>query len=170
MKVEHTLTVVARCPVDDSVDVYQCTIRTNRLVMVEKITEAVSKLTTAPITQEELTDELCTALGCEVETTGTHGRTESKVTCYPAGKDDDSRYKTGGFEPRFTVTRTDGKPCRAGARYMVLDGSGADPHAYRALRTYADSVRGENSKLADDLEKMLAGNWPAKLAQHGDAK
>jgi len=78
-----------------------------------------------------------------------------------------SRYATGGFAPRFNVTRTDGKPIRPEARYVVLDGSGADPHAVLALRVYAASVRAENPAMADDLERMLAGNWPAELSQHG---
>lgn len=81
-----------------------------------------------------------------------------------------SRYGSGGFSPRFVVTRTDGKPCRPEARYMVLDGSGADPHAVKALGVYADSVRGENPELAADIDKMLAGAWPADAAQHADAQ
>ena len=81
-----------------------------------------------------------------------------------------SRYGSGGFSPRFTVTRTDGKPCRPEARYMVLDGSGSDPHAWLALKVYAASVRAENPQLADDLEKMLGGTWDAANAQHLDAK
>jgi hypothetical protein len=91
----------------------------------------------------------------------------------------ESRYVSGGFTPRFLVTRTDGQPCRPGARYMVLDGSGADPHAVMALRVYALSVRGENPQLADDIERMVGktgqgtftgGVWPAELAQHKDAQ
>lgn len=31
------------------------------------------------------------------------------------------RYGAGGFEDRFRVTRTDGKPVRPEARYIVLD-------------------------------------------------
>jgi len=93
-----------------------------------------------------------------------------------------SRYAAGGFSPRFVVRPADGKPCREGARYMVLDGSGADPHALLAIRVYAASVRAENPQLADDLERMIGltggdngrvitgGVWPAELAQHGDAK
>lgn len=91
-----------------------------------------------------------------------------------------SRYASGGFSPRFVVTRTDGKPCRESARYMVLDGSGADRHAWLALKVYAASVKSENPELAADLEKMLGiapgggtitgGDWPANLAQHADAK
>jgi hypothetical protein len=80
-----------------------------------------------------------------------------------------SRFGEGGFAPRFTVTRTDGKPCRPGARYMVIDGSGADPHGVAALRAYAESVRVENPLLAADLDAMLGGNWPKEFAQHGDA-
>jgi hypothetical protein len=78
-----------------------------------------------------------------------------------------SRYGKGGFSPRFVVTRTDGKPCRSEARYMVLDGSGADPHAVKAIRAYAASVAAENGDLARDLYAMLEpGKWPACLAQH----
>lgn len=94
-------------------------------------------------------------------------------------KQGESRFGKGGFSPRFTVSRTDGKPCRASARYMVLDGSGADPHARLALRVYAASVRADNPELADDLERMLGpgngvglvtqGDWPADMAQHADA-
>lgn len=81
-----------------------------------------------------------------------------------------SRYADGGFSPRFEVKRTDGKPCRESARYMVLDGSGSDPHAMLALKVYAASVKAENTELAADLERMLAGEWPVEKAQHADAK
>lgn len=92
-----------------------------------------------------------------------------------------SRFADGGFEPRFIVRRADGNPCRPDARFMVMDGSGADPHAWLALKVYAASVRSVNAKLADDLERMLGnepcsaiegmgGLWPVELAQHGDAK
>jgi hypothetical protein len=54
---------------------------------------------------------------------------------------------------------------------MVLDGSGADPHAVVALRAYAESVRAENPTLAADLDRMLvSGQWPVELAQHTDTK
>lgn len=81
-----------------------------------------------------------------------------------------SRYTLGSYSPRFVVRRADGKKCRKGARYMVLDGSGADPHAVLALRVYAASVRAENANLAADLDRMLDGKWPAWLAQHEDAE
>lgn len=81
-----------------------------------------------------------------------------------------SRFSDGGFSPRFIVSRTDGKVCRDSARYMVLDGSGADPHALKALRVYAESVRTDNEELANDLLKMLNGNWPVEFAQHNNAK
>lgn len=80
------------------------------------------------------------------------------------------RYILGDFSPRFVVRRTDGKKCRKDARYMVLDGSGADPHAKLALQVYAASVRAENPNLAAQLDRMLAGEWPACLAQHNDAE
>ena len=90
----------------------------------------------------------------------------------------ESRYVSGGFSARFVVKRTDGRPCRSDARYMVLDGGGRDRHAVLALRVYALSVRGENPTLADDIERMVGntgqgvftgGVWPKELAQHEDA-
>lgn len=81
-----------------------------------------------------------------------------------------SRYRVGGFESRFIVRRADGKPCRPEARYIVLDGGGADPHAIVAIRAYAEAVRVENPEFAADLDRMLDGDWPAESAQHVDAK
>jgi len=81
-----------------------------------------------------------------------------------------SRYGLGGFSPRFIVSRTDGKPCRETARYMVLDGSGADPHAVKAIRVYAESVRDENPDLANDLIRMVEGEWSSEFAQHTNAR
>lgn len=75
-----------------------------------------------------------------------------------------TRATTGGFEDRFCVTRRDGKPIREGARYIVLDYSGADPHAIVALRAYADSIASENPHMAGDLIEALAkpSVWPAQ--------
>ncbi len=81
-----------------------------------------------------------------------------------------SRYAAGGFESRFVVTRTDGKPCRPEARYFVLDISGADPHALAALTGYAASVAGDNPQLAAALLAVRPGSVPPELAQHADAK
>lgn len=77
------------------------------------------------------------------------------------------REKTGGFEPRFWVTRADGKPCRAEARYLVLDYAG-DPHAKAALAAYADSIASENPRMAADLRDALV-NPTSYPAQHRDA-
>lgn len=73
------------------------------------------------------------------------------------------RFGTGGFETRFKVTRTDGKPCRPEARYLVLDYAG-DPHARIAVAAYADSIEAENPQMAADLRDALANPeaWPAQ--------
>lgn len=75
-----------------------------------------------------------------------------------------SGYIDGGFEDRFRVTRLDGKPINPKARYLVLDYSGRDPHATFAIRAYADSVRGDNPVMADDLIAALETpeNFPAQ--------
>ena len=80
-----------------------------------------------------------------------------------------SRFNNGGFEDRFRVTRTDGKPIRETARYLVLDYSGADPHAIEAIKTYAQSIRDENSRMADDLLAAIETpeNFPSQHCANG---
>jgi hypothetical protein len=75
-----------------------------------------------------------------------------------------TRALVGGFEDRFCVTRRDGKPIRPSARYIVLDYSGADPHAVAALRAYAFSIRVDNPDMAFDVLDALASpeKWPAQ--------
>lgn len=75
-----------------------------------------------------------------------------------------TRSIAGGFEARFNVARTDGKPIRPDARYIVLDYSGADPHAIKALQVYADSIESENAQMAADLRNALKNpsDWPAQ--------
>lgn len=81
MLVEHTLTTVGRCPVDGCPDVYEVTVRTARVLMVEAILAAVKGLTETPRTQEDFTQALATRLGCRVETVGSHSGVKTKVTC-----------------------------------------------------------------------------------------
>lgn len=74
-----------------------------------------------------------------------------------------TRQTTGGFEARFNVTRTDGKPCRTEARYIVLDYA-SDPHAKKAVSAYADSIQDENPQMAADLRDAIVRPevWPAQ--------
>lgn len=68
-----------------------------------------------------------------------------------------SRYSQGPLEERFVIERVDGAPIAPDRRYsMVLDFSGADPHAVAAARAYADSVQAENPVLADGIRAALA--------------
>ena len=82
-----------------------------------------------------------------------------------------TRQSTGGFEDRFRVTRTDGKPIDPARRYIILDYAGSDPHAAVALNAYADSIEGENPAMAADLRAgdfslavHLAHGAPVRLA------
>ncbi len=74
-----------------------------------------------------------------------------------------TRATEGGFEDRFRVTRTDGKPVRPEARYLVLDYAN-DPYAKMAVATYAGCIHSDNPKLADDLFDALLNpeNWPSQ--------
>ncbi len=77
----------------------------------------------------------------------------------------DSRFSKGGFTERFAVVRLDGKPTRPSARYIVLDYSGADPHAITAMLAYATSVAEDNPAFASDILKALENPGEAP-AQH----
>lgn len=82
MVVTHRLRIEARCPVNSSVvDVYDLIVRTARTIKVEDIYKAVEENTKEPIFQEDLTDRLFRALGCEVSTVGKHSGVETTVEC-----------------------------------------------------------------------------------------
>jgi hypothetical protein len=69
----------------------------------------------------------------------------------------ESRYSTGGLEPRYTIERVDGRPIPSERRFpLVLDIAGSDPHALAAFRAYADSVEADNPQLAADIRRGLA--------------
>lgn len=68
-----------------------------------------------------------------------------------------SRYATGPLEERFVIERVDGQPIPSSRRYsLVLDFSGADPHALLAAEAYAASVERENPQLAAGIRAALA--------------
>jgi hypothetical protein len=77
-----------------------------------------------------------------------------------------TRAISGGYEPRFHITRTDGQPIPANRRYMVLSFDGSDPDAVAALLFYADRIEASNPTFAADLRRHIAN--PAEApAQHG---
>ncbi|EAQ80573.1 hypothetical protein [Blastopirellula marina] len=84
-------------------------------------------------------------------------------------KTSESGYSKGGFTERYSVVRIDGKPSPSESRYIVLDYSGGDPHAVKALHVYADSVEQENPEFAADIRRALADPSSAP-AQHPNAK
>lgn len=81
MLVEHTLEVVATCPVDKAGDCYTVRVRCRRVIFVEAIWAAVKKLNAAPVTQEEFTERLARELAAEVETVGYHSGVLTRVVC-----------------------------------------------------------------------------------------
>jgi hypothetical protein len=76
-----------------------------------------------------------------------------------------SRSNTGGYEPRFTIERTDGKPIASDRRYMVLSFDGSDPEAVQALLHYASLKEAENPQVAEDIRRNIA-NPKGAPAQH----
>lgn len=76
-----------------------------------------------------------------------------------------SRANIGGYAPRFTIERTDGKPIDSSRRYTVLSFDGSDPEAVQALLHYADLKEQDNPELAADLRANIA-NPAGAPAQH----
>jgi hypothetical protein len=81
VRVEHTVEVVSRCPVDGAPDVYVLTVRAARVVRVEAILAEVVKCADLTLFQEEPTQRLHRALACEVETIGYHSGVRTRVVC-----------------------------------------------------------------------------------------
>lgn len=79
MQNKYTLRVVALCPKDHGLDVYETEITSAELIECERINEAVNRLKGEKIFQEALTDRLARELGATVKTVGWHSNI--KVEC-----------------------------------------------------------------------------------------
>jgi len=80
MNVKHKLEIVALCPVNGEKDCYKMTVRTKRVIYVEKILKLVDKYKKKKISQEELTHKIARKLGASVTTIGFHSGVKTKVT------------------------------------------------------------------------------------------
>jgi GTP cyclohydrolase I len=81
MLVEHQLVMYCTCPVNKMKDIYTLIIRTDRIIKVEDIKEAVAEVSKEPTFQEDLTQRLSEILACEVETNGLHQKVRTMVIC-----------------------------------------------------------------------------------------
>jgi hypothetical protein len=79
MITRYELRILARCPVDEGNDVYECVVESSRTIKVEDILSAVEGFKAQPIFQEELTETLARQLGATVTTIGFHSGV--KTTC-----------------------------------------------------------------------------------------
>ena len=68
-----------------------------------------------------------------------------------------SNYKHGGYEIKYIIKKTNGKPIDPKADYFVLR-LDKDPHALVALQVYMESVKHDNNILAIDLYDVLKKN------------
>lgn len=85
MTATHEFELQAKCPVDDSRDIYRCSVEVDRMIQCEAILSTAKKIATvAPIFQEELTQQIADAIGGMTTTTGLHkcGVTTT-VVCHP---------------------------------------------------------------------------------------
>ncbi len=72
-----------------------------------------------------------------------------------------------GIYRKFDVRRLDGKSAKgrkhAGCRYFVLD-LDHDPHAFAALKEYANSCEQDRPKLSEDLVTCLMAHRKGLMA------
>ena len=80
MKVVHSLTVQARCPVDSQLDTYEATFTASRVVKVEDILAAIKRVANRKVFQEDLTCQLARELGMSVTTIGYHSGVRTEVS------------------------------------------------------------------------------------------
>jgi hypothetical protein len=59
-----------------------------------------------------------------------------------------------GLYQKYDVKKTDGTPVDPNAEYFVLRVD-KDPHARKAVRVYASSIRSENPTLMNELRAWL---------------
>jgi len=83
LQCRYELTVVARCPVNDGVDVYQTSLVSWATIMVEDVLAAVADLRDQRLTQEEITAQLADRFACTVTTTGLHSGVATTVEAKP---------------------------------------------------------------------------------------
>ena len=81
MRVTHSLTITAACPVDGKPDHYDAVVKCNRVLKVEDILAAVEGMKDRKVFQEELTQELARTIGARVTTTGYHSGVKTVCEC-----------------------------------------------------------------------------------------
>lgn len=77
MRVTYSLTIEAKCPIDNEPDAYECEITSTRTIPVEEILDAVKELPKA--FQEDVTVALARKLGATVQTIGWHSGIKTEV-------------------------------------------------------------------------------------------
>lgn len=83
MKVEHTLTMQAKCPANEATDVYDVTFRMDKILQVEILIGHVGQMRGVKLFQEEITQSLADRFECEVESVGMHSGVKTRVVCQP---------------------------------------------------------------------------------------
>ena len=79
MKISYSTFFSRKCPVDGTIDHYQCELTSHETIFVEAILEQIDELPEAA-TPEELTQILASELDCTVTTTGWHSGVKTVVT------------------------------------------------------------------------------------------
>ena len=78
--ISYEFDIVARCPVDDTCDVYEARLDTHTMVDVESILAVVATYAHRAIFQEHLTAELQARFGGVLTTSGYHSGVKVTVT------------------------------------------------------------------------------------------
>jgi acetyl-CoA carboxylase beta subunit len=72
-----------------------------------------------------------------------------------------NNYKQGGYVKKYIISKANGKPTDPNADYFVLR-LDKDPHALKAMITYANSVLEDNEQLSNDIKDKLVNDYHFK--------
>ena len=79
----HEVVMTARCPIDQSIDIYRVKVETWMMAPVETILEEIRAFEDVEMFQEDITAHLATELGCSVEMLGTHSGVTTTTRAEP---------------------------------------------------------------------------------------
>ena len=79
----HELVMTARCPIDQTIDIYRVTVETWKTIPVETILDFARALEDAEMFQEDITAHLAKELGCSVSLIGTHSGVTTTTKAEP---------------------------------------------------------------------------------------
>jgi hypothetical protein len=81
MRVTYSLQISATCPVDDTMDIYECSVVAERVIPAEQILAVTKEASNMKKYQEEICRFIAAQLQAEVTLLGYHSGVRTEVVC-----------------------------------------------------------------------------------------